>query len=91
DYSEGLSPLRKVTENDELSKHMREEYGIILDKNIISEVMDNAEVQVKFLNQEDVEAEVGNAVNSILEANSNIQMEQIIWNRRINDYLKKLK
>ena len=70
---------------------MREEYGIILDKNIISEVMDNAEVQVKFLNQEDVEAEVGNAVNSILEANSNIQMEQIIWNRRINDYLKKLK
>ena len=32
--------------------------------------------------------EVGIAVDSILESRSNIQMEQIIWIRTINNYLK---
>ncbi len=91
DYSEGISPLKAVTENDRIAEHMKEVYGVILDKEVLSSAMENAVTQNRFNNYEDAETEVSSAVNSILDAKSNIQMEQIIWNRRINNYLKKIK
>lgn len=90
DYSEGLSPLKSVTEDPEMARYVLDNYGVVLDQDVITYVMDRAENENRFPDYEELETEVGTAVDSILEDKSNIQMEQIIWNRRINNYIKKL-
>ena len=46
--------------------------------------------RTRFRGDDNAMEEVGLAVRSILDSNSNIQMEQIIWNRTINNYMKTL-
>ena len=52
--------------------------------------MEKSVIQPRFRGYENAKEEIGLAVRSILESRSNIRMEQIIWNRTINNYLKSL-
>jgi multiple sugar transport system substrate-binding protein len=52
--------------------------------------MEKAVIRPRFRGYENVKEEIGFAVRSILDSRSNIRMEQIIWNRTINNYLKSL-
>ena len=52
--------------------------------------MEKSVTRTRFRGFDNAQEEVGLAVRSILESNSNIQMEQIIWNRTINNYLKNM-
>lgn len=90
DYSEGVSVLKEVTESDETLRYLIESSGDsnILNLEILSEAIENAVVAPRFRNYGKVMTEVDKAVHAILEANSNIHMEQIIWNRVINQYLE---
>ncbi|WP_090815171.1 extracellular solute-binding protein [Oribacterium sp. KHPX15] len=90
DYSEGLSPLKSVTEDPELAEYVFDHYGVVLNRDVITYVMERAENENRFPDYEEIATEVTTAVDSILEDKSNIRMEQIIWNRRINNYIKKL-
>ena len=90
DYSEGVSVLREVTESEETLKLLMENSGDgnNLNLQILSDAVENAVVTVNFRNYNEAVAEVDRAVNTIIEGNSNFHMEQIIWNRAINKYLK---
>lgn len=90
DYSEGVSVLREVTESEETLKLLMENSGDgnNLNLQILSDAVENAVVTVNFRNYNEAIAEVDRAVNAIIEGNSNFRMEQIIWNRAINKYLK---
>lgn len=90
DYSEGVSVLREVTESEETLKLLMENSGDgnNLNLQILSDAVENAVVTVNFRNYNEAVAEVDRAVNAIIEGNSNFHMEQIIWNRAINKYLK---
>ena len=90
DYSEGLSPLKSVTEDPELAEYVFDHYGVVLNRDVITYVMERAENENRFPDYEELATEVTTAVDSILGDKSNIRMEQIIWNRRINNYIKKL-
>ena len=90
DYSEGVSVLREVTESEDTLKLLMESSGEgnSLNLQILSDAVENAVVMVRFRNYTNAVAEVDRAVNDIIESSSNIRMEQIIWNRAINKYLK---
>lgn len=90
DYSEGVSVLREVTESDETLKRLMERSGdgSSLNLRVLSDAVENAVIAPRFRDYEAAEAEVDKAVTAILEGNSSIRMEQIIWNRRINRYLE---
>lgn len=89
-YSEGVSVLSDVTESKETSSHLMENVGVgnRLNLEILGDVIENAVVIPQFRNYDDAMIEVDKAVDSIIEGNSNLSMEQIIWNRKINSYLK---
>lgn len=91
DYSEGVSVLREVTESDKTLQRLIENSGDndSLNQQILSAAVENAVVAPRFRNYDEAMAEVGKAVNAIMNGNSNISMEQIIWNRAINKYLEK--
>lgn len=86
DYSEGVSVLKEVTESDKALQQMM--YGNSLNLAILSDAVENAVVVPRFRNYGEAVAEVDKAVNAILEGNYNISTGQIIWNRKINKYLK---
>lgn len=90
DYSEGVSVLKKVTESDQtlqlLIESSGEDSGFNL--NVLSNAVENAVVIPRFRNYEEAVAQVDKAVGDIIEGSSNISMEQIIWNRKINNFLK---
>ena len=90
DYSEGVSVLKEVTESDETLQRLMESSGDgnNLNLQILSDAVESAVVTVNFRNYNEAVAEVDKAVNAIIEGSSNIRMEQIIWNRAINKYLK---
>lgn len=90
DYSEGVSVLREVTESEDTLKSLMESSGEgnSLNLQILSDAVENAVITVRFRNYAGAAAEVDKAVNAIIEGNSNIRMEQIIWNRTINKYLE---
>lgn len=90
DYSEGVSVLRGVTESEKTLELLLESAGSSnhLNMEILSDVVDKAVVAPRFKNYDEVIAEVDKAVDSIMGSDSNISMEQIIWNRAINKYLK---
>jgi hypothetical protein len=50
--------------------------------------MGKSVIAPRFSGYEEAKEEVSLAVRSILESNANLQMEQILWNRTINSYLK---
>lgn len=77
DYSEGVSVLKSVTENN-------------FNPEILTEAVENAVVAPRFRNYDEAILEVDQAVSAIIKGNSNISMEQITWNRKVNNYLKSL-
>lgn len=90
DYSEGVSVLKNVTESDRTLQSLIESSGNTggLNQKILSAAVENAVVAPRFRNYSGATAEVDKAVQTILNGNSNISMEQIIQNREINKYLK---
>ncbi len=90
DYSEGVSVLKEVTESEETLKLLMESSGSgnSLNLQILSDAVENAVVTVRFRNYSEAMTKADEAVNAILEGNSNIRMAQIVWNRAINQYLK---
>ena len=62
--------------------------GTEFNLDILESAMEKSVSRTRFRGFDNAQEEVGLAVRSILESNSNIQMEQIIWNRTINNYLK---
>lgn len=89
-YSEGVSVLRKVTESDETLKRLIDSSGegSGLRLKALSDAVEHAVADSGFRNYGEAVAEVDKAVNSIMDGNANISMEQIIWNREINNFLK---
>lgn len=89
-YSEGVSVLRDVTESDETLQLLINNSGDSNSFNlrVLSGAVENAVVTPRFGNSEEVVAEIDQAVRNIMGGSSNISMEQIIWNRRINNILK---
>ncbi|MFG6384590.1 MAG: extracellular solute-binding protein [Lachnospiraceae bacterium] len=90
-YSEGVSVLEEVTKSDKTLQHLIEESGNSnsLNLEILSDAVEHAVVAPRFRIYDEAIEEVDKAVNSIIDGNSNIRMEQIIWNRKINKFLKK--
>lgn len=93
DYSEGVSVVRKVTESDDTLQLLMESQG---DKSgfhleTLSNAVENAVVIQRFRNYEEAVSQVDEAVEKIIAGNSNIGMEQIIWNRKLNNFLKENK
>ena len=60
----------------------------ILDQQILSDAIENAAVAPRFRNYDYAVAEIDRAINEIIEGQSNIGTELIIWNRSINRKLK---
>lgn len=89
DFSEGVSVLKEVTESDQTLQRLMESAGETqsMDLLTLSDAVENAVVSPKFRNLDEAKIEVGRAVEEII-GGSNISMEQIIWNRKINKYLK---
>ncbi len=88
DYSEGISPLVDVTESEETAHMIKEGTGSDFNMDTLHRAMEKSVIASRFPGYEDAQEQVSLAVRSILESNSNVQMEQIIWNRTINNYLK---
>ena len=88
DYSEGISPLVDVTESEETADMILEGTGTAFNMDTLHRAMEKSVTPPRFAGYEDAREQVSIAVRSILDSNSNVQMEQIIWNRTINNYLK---
>lgn len=90
DFSEGVSVIKEVTESDKtlrlLIDNSGENSGFNLDT--LSNAVDHAAVVVRFRDYEEAVAEVDKAVRDIMEGSTNISTQQIIWNRKINTFLK---
>ena len=88
DYSAGISVLPEVTQSEETRRKITQSTGTEFNLDILESAMEKSVTRNRFRGFDNAQEEVGLAVRSILESNSNIQMEQIIWNRTINNYLK---
>lgn len=90
DYSEGVSVLKEVTESDQTLLTLMENSGGAngMDLAVLSDIMENAVVGPRFRNLDEANTEVEKAVEEIMDGDGSISMEQIIWNRAINKYLK---
>lgn len=90
EYSEGVSVVKAVTESDQTLQRLIESSGDTggLNLPLLSDAVENAVVAPRFRNYDMATTLVDTAVNSIINGNSNISMEQIIWNRNINKNLK---
>lgn len=90
EYSEGVSVIKDVTESDNtlhlLMDSSGEDSGLNL--NVLSYAVENAVIIPGFRNREEALLEVDKAVRDIMGGSSNINMEQIVWNREINNFLK---
>ena len=90
DYSAGISVLPQVTQSSETQNRLKESTGSVFNLAILESAMRKSVFRTRFRGDDNAMEEVGLAVRSILDSNSNIQMEQIIWNRTINNYMKTL-
>ena len=88
EYSAGISVLPEVTQSEETRRRITQSTGTEFNLDILESAMEKSVSRTRFRGFDNAQEEVGLAVRSILESNSNIQMEQIIWNRTINNYLK---
>ena len=88
DYSEGIAPLVDVTESEETADMILEGTGTAFNMDTLHRAMEKSVTPPRFAGYEDAREQVSIAVRSILDSNSNVQMEQIIWNRTINNYFK---
>ena len=89
-YSEGVSVIRDVTESDNtlrlLMESSGEDSGFNLE--VLRYAVENAVIIPGFRNREAAVLEVDQAVREIVGSNTNISMELIIRNRKINNFLK---
>ncbi len=90
EYSAGISVLPEVTRSEETRRRITQSTGTEFNLDILESAMEKSVTRTRFRGFDNAQEEVGLAVRSILESNSNIQMEQIIWNRTINNYLKNM-
>ena len=90
EYSAGISVLPEVTQSEETRRRITQSTGTEFNLDILESAMEKSVTRTRFRGFDNAQEEVGLAVRSILESNSNIQMEQIIWNRTINNYLKNM-
>ena len=88
EYSAGISVLPQVTQSEETLRRITQSTGTEFNLAILESAMEKSVFRTRFRGYDSAQDEVGIAVRSILDSNSNIQMEQIIWNRTINNYLK---
>lgn len=90
DYSEGVSVLKKVTESDKTVKLLADNSGENNGFHIatLSDAVNNAVVVPRFRDYEEAVEEVDHAIRDIMDGNANISSQQIIWNRKINTFLK---
>ena len=86
EYSEGVSVVKAVTESDGTLQRLIESSGDMggLNLPILSDAVENAVAAPRFRDYNAVMEEIDTAVHSIIDGDSNIGMEQIIWNRNIN-------
>ena len=86
EYSEGVSVVKAVTESDGTLQRLIESSGDMggLNLPILSDAVENAVAAPRFRDYNAVMEEIDTAVHSIIDGDSNISMEQIIWNRNIN-------
>jgi len=90
EYSAGISVLPEVSQSPMTLKSITESTGSAFNMDILKSAMEKTVTTPRFRGYDNALEEVGIAVDSILESRSNIQMEQIIWNRTINNYLKSI-
>ena len=90
EYSAGISVLPEVTRSEETRRRITQSTGSEFNLDILESAMEKSVSRNRFRGFDNAQEEVGLAVRSILDSNSNIQMEQIIWNRTINNYLKNM-
>ena len=90
EYSAGISVLPEVTQSEETRRRITQSTGTEFNLDILESAMEKSVTRNRFRGFDNAQEEVGLAVRSILESNSNIQMEQIIWNRTINNFLKNM-
>ena len=90
EYSAGISVLPQVTQSEDTLSRITRNTGEAFNLDVLESAMEKAVIQPRFRGYENVKEEIGLAVRSILESRSNIRMEQIIWNRTINNYIKSM-
>ena len=87
-YSEGISVCRQITYTPE------DEFGVEKpnkgDQKILAMAMENSINRQRFRNKEEAFQQIDIAVSEILAGSGNIRMEQIIYNRRINNFLQQI-
>ena len=82
--------MPQVTQSEDSLSRITRNTGEAFNLEILKSAMEKTVIQPRFRGYENAKEEIGLAVRSILESRSNIRMEQIIWNRTINNYLKSL-
>jgi multiple sugar transport system substrate-binding protein len=85
-YSEGISVCSEIPMPRDISLYDQVNHEVVLDL-----AMKHAVNRQRFRDKEDVCQLIGIEVSDILAGSGNIQMEQIICNRRINSYLQQKK
>ncbi len=93
DYSEGISVLPGVTESEYTYEILTSHNGgdSPFNMQILKDAMEEAVVAPRFHGYDLAVEEVGKAVSDIVNGDSNINMELIIQNRNLNNYLQGLK
>lgn len=91
-YSEGVPVLRKVVESEENHGFLtgNPDTGNAPGLFLLSDAVEKAVVTARFHDYDRAVGEADRAVRSILEGSSNINMETIIQNRKVNRYLKEM-
>lgn len=85
-YSEGVSPLKEVTNSSEIIDYLEEDGNIKME--LLDYAMENATVIPSFRNYDNAVEMIGSAIEDILDGNSNISMSLIKKQRDINKYFK---
>ncbi len=86
DYSEGVSVLKEVTESEQALGQLVNGNSFSLE--VLSNAVEEAVVVPGFRYYDEAVTEVSRAVEAIIDGGYNISTGQIIWNRKINKYLK---
>ena len=89
DYSEGVSVQKEIVESEKTRVLFTDNPDTgNLSLTMLSEAVEQAVVVPRFHDYKEAVAEADRAVRAILDSSSNINMETIIQNRNVNNYLK---
>ncbi len=84
--SEGISPIKEVSENSDSLNNLNEENSFSREQ--LSKAVESAATQPHFKNYALAKNQVDKAINTILDGSSAIDTELVIQNREINNTLK---